>query len=279
MKLALSSFLLLLTVTASLNASACPKVGRLADFNCDGLATVVVIGDSLVYGFGDTTNNNQGGYVLRAQARLPEATIHNFGIQGLKTREMLTNLDHAFKGTGDSSLAEALVQADLVVLDVGRNDRWLFGPPGATFRNLKRAGSLIRNRVAALTGASPLVVTAVMMYPNRGSQGPWMKELDALIFKSDSPETPADLRFDLVSKRLLSTDQIHPTSKGYKALADVFVKYILRKYIRHAKELRVDADKDGLYDIFEASRFGTDPTKPDTDGDGILDGDETYGSG
>ncbi len=279
MKFSLSLLFVLLSLSLSQTAFACPKVGRIADFNCDGLATVVVIGDSLVYGFGDSTNNNRGGYVLRAQARLPEATIHNFGILGLKTREMLTNLDRAFRGTGDASLADALVRADLVVLDVGRNDRWLFGLPSAALRNLKRAGSLIRTKVAALTGASPLVVTAVMMYPNRGSQGPWMKELDALILKSHSTETPADLRFDLVSKRLLSADQIHPTPKGYKALADVFVKYILRRYPRHAKELRADADKDGLYDIFEPSRFGTDPTKPDTDGDGILDGDERYGSG
>ncbi len=279
MKFALYSVVFLLTVCMSVVASACPKIGRLADFNCDGSAIVVVIGDSLVYGYGDTTNDNQGGYVLRARARLPEAEIYNFGIQGLKTREMLTNLEQSFKGTAYASLAEALVRADLVVLDVGRNDRWLFGLPSATFRNLKRAGSLIRNKVSSLTGAAPLVVTAVMMYPNRGSQGPWMKELDALILKSHTVESPADLRFDLVSKRLLSADQIHPTPKGYKALADVFVKYMLRQYLRYAKELRVDADNDGLYDIFEASRYGTDPTKPDTDGDGILDGDEQYGNG
>jgi hypothetical protein len=106
-----------------------------------------------------------------------------------------------------------------------------------------------------------------------------MKELDALILKSHSAEAPADLRFDLVSKRLLSADQIHPTSKGYQALADVFVKYILRQYAQHAAALRVDNDKDGLYDIFEATRFGTDPTNPDTDNDGILDGAEEYHDG
>jgi lysophospholipase L1-like esterase len=275
MKFTFPSIVLFLTLATAPAASACPKVGRIPDFNCDSSANIVVIGDSLVYGYGDTTNGNRGGYVLRAQARLPEATVHNFGILGLKTREMLTNLEQAFKGTGDASLAEALVKADIVVLDVGRNDRWLFGLPSAALRNLKRARSLITTKVSALTGSSPLVVMAVMMYPNRGSQGPWMKELDELILKSNTPTTPADLRFDLVSKRLLSSDQIHPTPKGYKAISDVFVKYILRSYPRHTKELRVDTDRDGLYDIFEESRFGTDPTNPDTDGDGILDGDET----
>jgi lysophospholipase L1-like esterase len=213
--------------------------------------------------------------VLRAQARLPQATIQNFGVQGLKTRELITRLDRAFKGTGEATLLEALLSADLVVLDLGRNDRWLFGLPSATFRNLERARSIITNRVVSRGGVAPMVVLAVLMYPNRGSQGPWVKELNTFIFDSnEAPEKPADLRFDLVSKRLLSSDQIHPTPKGYKAIADVFVKYLVLRYSKYVQQLRVDADKDGLYDIFESSRFGTDPTNPDTDGDGILDGND-----
>jgi hypothetical protein len=54
----------------------------------------------------------------------------------------------------------------------------------------------------------------------------------------------------------------------------VFVKYLVLRYSKYVQQLRVDADKDGLYDIFESSRFGTDPTNPDTDGDGILDGND-----
>lgn len=37
----------------------------------------------------------------------------------------------------------------------------------------------------------------------------------------------------------------------------------------------VDSDKDGLSDVEELRR-GTDPQKPDTDGDGLTDGDEVY---
>jgi len=275
MKFVLTLAITMMSVLCAASASACPKIGKLPDFNCDGRINIVVLGDSLVFGFGDTTNGNTGGYVLRAQTRLPQATIQNFGVQGLKTRELITSLDRAFKGTGEGVLAEALVGADLVVVDLGRNDRWLFGLPSATFRNLERARTIITNRVIAQKGVAPLVVLAVLMYPNRGSQGPWVKELNALIFASnEAPQKPADLRFDLVSKRLLSSDQIHPTSKGYKAIAEVFVKYVVQRYSKYAQQLRVDADKDGLYDIFESSRFGTDPTNPDTDGDGILDGDD-----
>ena len=37
----------------------------------------------------------------------------------------------------------------------------------------------------------------------------------------------------------------------------------------------LDTDEDGLSDIDEA-RIGTDPNNPDTDGDGILDGNDFY---
>lgn len=259
-------------VLTSATAHACPKVGRLIDFNCDGAARIVVLGDSLVAGFGDTVHDNQGGYVLRAQGRLPEAVISNFGVPGLATRQLLLSIESAFDGSGDPLLAEALVKADVVILDLGRNDRWLMGPPAETFRNLKRISALVRKRVLATVETAPLVVTAVLMLPNRGSQGPWVKELNALIAKIHTNEAPADLHFDLVSKRLLSTDQIHPTPKGYTALATTFVRYILQRLPTYQRALRPDLDQDGLYDIFERSRFGTDPTKTDTDGDGVADG-------
>jgi lysophospholipase L1-like esterase len=273
-RVAITSFLLPLILGSS--ALACPTVGRLADFNCDGKAVVVVIGDSLVYGVGDTKNNNQGGYVLRAQERLPLVDFVNQGVAGLRTLPMITRIRKAFDKGAESPLASKLLEADLVVLDVGRNDRWLFGLPEATLRNIKRARQMITSKVVEQGATAPLVVTSVLMYPNRGSQGPWVKELDELILQSDSDEYPSDLRFDQVSKRLLSPDNVHPTSKGYTAMAEVFIKYLLDDYKEHATRLRTDADNDGLYDLFERSKFGTDPTNPDTDGDGIKDGqDET----
>ena len=251
---------------------ACPKVAKLPDFNCDGEARIVVLGDSIVSGTGDTANNDKGGYVLRTQKRFPGAIITNLGVAGQRTQELILEINRAFSGRGDSTLAEALTKADMVVLDLGRNDRWLFGEPAATYRNLKRAASLIKKNVTKIVDYPPLVVTAVMMFPNRGSQGPWMKDLNSIILKSHSTANPANLRFDLVSKRLLSEDQIHPTPAGYQAIALVFQKYLLKEYPKFVAKLRIDVDNDGLYDIFERSKFNTDPTNPDTDGDGVLDG-------
>jgi hypothetical protein len=55
-------------------------------------------------------------------------------------------------------------------------------------------------------------------------------------------------------------------------MAKVFIAYLLKEYAEYAAVLREDQDNDGLYDIFESSRFGTDPTLADTDGDGVKDG-------
>lgn len=217
-------------ISATSPAFACPDVGGLPDVNCDGTANVVVVGDSLVSGIGDTKNEGKGGYVLRAQSAFPEATFFRRGTPGLRTVPLLQKLKKAFQASLESEFAQELLNADLVVLDVGRNDRWLMGLPSATFRNLKKARDLIEQSTLEQSGKSPLVVLAVLMLPNRGSQGPWVKELDEIILASHSKAHPADLRFDQVSKRLLSPDSIHPTSKGYTALSKVFISYLKNEY-------------------------------------------------
>lgn len=273
-------YFFLLSITVSLSAAtlyACPKVGGLPDYNCDEKIDIAILGDSLVYGFGDTKNKNRGGYVLRTEKKFPHATFHNLGVQGQRTLQLLDDVTDAFAGKSeDKDLYDSLNAADIVFLDLGRNDRWLFGTPAATLRNLKRISSLIKKKVGDITGVPPLVITAVMMLPNRGSQGPWVKELNELILRSNSRNAPADLRFDLVSKRLIGSDQIHPTSEGYNALAKTFFAYLSKTLLKKVTALRPDADKDGVYDLFETTRFGTDPSLSDTDGDGFSDQDEIF---
>lgn len=269
------SVLSLLVLTYS-SAFACPLISKIPDFNCDGKLTISVLGDSLAYGYGDTKNKNRGGYVLRLAKKLPNATVNNLGIQGLRSRELVSLVHDTFKRGKKLNVRDALLSSDIVVLDVGRNDRWLFGLPSATYRNLKRAVAEIKKQVEISEGSAPMVVTAVMMLPNRGSQGPWVAELNALILKGSSAKAPADLRFDLVSKRLLSTDQIHPTSQGYDELSKTLVSYITKKLVPRMKSQRADADVDGIYDLFESLKFGTDPTLLDTDGDGKADGQEVF---
>ncbi len=217
--------------------SRCVGPYRIPDLNCDGDFTLAILGDSFVAGVGDSENRNKGGYVLRTAKKLKRAKVVGFGESGQEARQLLLKLQRAFRRlpANPGSLVSALLSADAVVLDIGRNDRWLFGEPAGTYRNLKRIVRLITNRAKEYTGSSPLVVTAVMMLPNRGSQGPWVAELNKLIAKGHSFKYPADLRFDTVSKRLLQPDQLHPSPAGYEGLTEVLVKYVKKRLPRHMK--------------------------------------------
>lgn len=229
--------LALLVVMALLPTSVyavCQGDTPLPDLNCDGVTTVVVLGDSLVAGFGDIANRNQGGYVLRTQERFPSARIIGHGFLGIRTRPLLKRIKQALAGSNFASMGVDLVAADLIILDLGRNDRWLFGTPLATLRNLQRIRTTLDTEVHKRRDSSPIIVQPALMLPNRGSQGPWVRELNDLILKAHSKQFPCDLRFDRVSKRLLADDNIHPTSKGYVALAKTFTKYLRLKYPRHA---------------------------------------------
>jgi len=268
--LLLASLVALMGLTAP--AAACPKVGGLPDLNCDGAAKVLILGDSLVYGIGDTANGNKGGYVLRASRAFPSATFLNHGIGGRRVSRTITDIEVAFAGAGDSNLAVDLAEADVIFFDFGRNDWWERKPAIATWRNLKRARELIQSNVTRITGHTPLVITAQMALANRTGQGTWIVELNTLLAQKSTSSAPADLRFNALSKKLLG-DQVHPVSKGYTVLAKIFSNYLSSTLPKHAAQFRKDSDSDGLYDEYERERFGTDPSVADTDGDGIRDGE------
>lgn len=216
-------------LSAQDSSPQCPSVNKVPDINCDGSVIVTIVGDSLVSGIGDEKNDNKGGYVLRASKKLKDVTFNSLGVPGIRTLELLDEIEKAF--TPESGFLES----DIVVLDAGRNDRWLFGEPAATYRNLKRVATKTKDAFKQAGKSAPVVITAVLMLPNRGSQGPWVKDLNAIILRSSSDKNPADLRFDLVSKRLLNEDQLHPTSKGYDQLAKTLVTYLTKNLPRKLK--------------------------------------------
>ena len=209
----------------ALTGSNCGLVDKIPDINCDGQLIISVTGDSLVSGYDSTAKKNLGGYVKRLGTMLKGATVNNLGKQGMFALDLVKILSDGF-AQPDSAISKALLASDYVIIDAGRNDRWFFGPPIKTYRNLKRAAGMIRTKVYEKTGVTPYVVIANLMLPNRGSQGPWVKELNAYILAGDSINNPSDLRFDLVSKRLLGPDRIHPSPQGYTALAKSLYRYL-----------------------------------------------------
>ena len=257
----------------STDGYACPSVANLPDVNCDGAARIAIVGDSVVYGVGDTVNNGKGGYVLRIAKKFPEATFDNLGTPGEEARRVIGVIESSFAGTGDAAFASALSQADVVILDIGRNDWWKFRPANATWRNLKRLREVVQREVEKTTGHKPLVVTAQLMGANRTGQGTWVTELNKLIAANHKATVPADLKFNSVSKKLL-LDRVHPGPLGYDHITKILNQYLKSSLPKHVTAFRDDADKDGLYDDYEAEKFGTSPLNPDTDGDGILDGQD-----
>ncbi len=198
------------------------------DVNCDGQQKIAVLGDSFVYGTGDANIKTLKGYIGRSQKALPKHKIAGYGVPGQQTSQLLENVKEALSPSNQSKLRDDLLEADVIFLDIGRNDRWI-GLPKTAYKNLQTIRTLLRSRITELTGKTPVVVLSVLMLPNRGSQGPWVKEFDAIILKGHSNKNPANLRFDLVSKRLIGADQIHPTARGYSEISKVFVNYVKKK--------------------------------------------------
>lgn len=244
---------LLILVALGFNslAWACPKLNSIPDFNCDSKIQITFLGDSLVSGVGDAENKNKGGYVLRVGKALPFATVVNLGKSGLRTQPLLSTVAKKLALKVNDPYKDSILASDIVVIDIGRNDAWLFGKPLDSYRNIKKTADLIRSKSIEMQGYAPIVVTAVLMLPNRGSQAPWVKELNAIILKNSTLAAPSDLRFDKVSKKLLNIDQIHPTAAGYKALAKSFKSYLLKKLVTRMELLREDLDNNGIYDLFE----------------------------
>jgi lysophospholipase L1-like esterase len=258
------------------NAFACPGKNGILDYNCDGVVKIFFIGDSFVFGFGDTVNDNKGGYVKRLKKSLSKVTVESYGVQGLRAVKLLPIVLDTFKVKDPyPAFRKSLNEADAIILDVGRNDRWLMGEPSATYNILNRITKQIARGVLKDTGYEPMVIKAVLMLPNRGSQGPWVKLLNEIILAKSTNRFPSDLRFDLVSKRLIGKDQIHPTPLGYTTIAKAFRSYI-PDLTKHFKARRPDTDLDGISDLLETKKFLTDPNISDTDSDGKSDTDEIF---
>ena len=210
-------------------AQTCPDIQGFADLNCDFKLQITFVGDSIVTGFGDTENSNRGGYVLRLQQRFGEASIKSIAANGLKTTGLLELLADAFEKAKAPETLAILLESDVVILDVGRNDRLVPKPVRDAYRSLQLVGSRIRRGVGKLAGFTPLVVTSVMMVPGRANLARFVRKLNAIILKGDTPDRPADLRFDKVSPDNLSQDKLHPSSKGYQALFKVAESYLIEQ--------------------------------------------------
>ncbi len=256
------------------SAIACPLIeDKFVDYNCDQTFKISVVGDSIVYGLGDEDNGNRGGYVKRLE-RI--ATVKNLGISGATTRSLLLALSR-----NTPRINKALQGSDLIIVDIGRNDYFNYFAGEITIeqvvRNIKRIGNVVAKRVA--NGDStlrPFVLTGPLIRANRTDQNIYIGELNETIRRFQARGLPAYLQFDEnFSKLNLTADNLHPNSEGYQQIFRYLKEFINNDLQILLNAARPDLDADGIYDLFEPG-YGMDPTKPDTDEDGTLDGAEVF---
>ncbi|HMO01929.1 MAG TPA: NAD(P)-dependent oxidoreductase [Oligoflexia bacterium] len=261
-------------------ASACPSHRGLIDYNCDGQFKVVGIGDSIVFGRGDLLNGNKGGYILRLAKHYKQAKFINLGRPGYTTTRLFREFKPALDQKKTNQIQEALKDADLILLDIGRNDFFANLTPEMTVRNIERIISLLRAAGRASQsggfGVTPFVAAATLLPTTRGYQRSFIENTNQLLLKRAGKNLPIRFRFDLIPSEAISVDGIHPTSRGYSQISSQANAALKKRIFKEMLKDRPDRDKDGIFDMFESSRFKTSPSSTDSDNDGLLDGEEVF---
>ncbi len=233
-------------------AIACPDHSGLVDLNCDGKVVIVSFGDSITFGSRDSARL---GYPGRLQGFFPDTTIVNLGVPGENTP------------TGRRRAAEKFAQysnADYIIILEGVNDYWLDD------RSAARTRANLLGMVGNGENTGAVVLLARLTAVRRDFQRGWVNSVNQAIL----PYTIID--FFSLGEGIISSDRLHPNGNGYQAMAQLLAPILSRV---SSENRPIDTDRDNLYDFAEP-RFGSSVTNPDTDGDGLLDGDEAlvYGS-
>lgn len=257
-------------------ALACPAIDGMIDFNCDGRLKIAITGDSVVKGDGDSPARPPGGYVTRLAERFPKASFVNLGIDGVTSFGLLRNFTQILGKGGTASLKRLVKEADLIIIDVGRNDYFQKHPASYTINNIERLVKLFRRKLADPAGSAPFVAISTLIPTTRSFQQPFVAEVNRFLITSRSPNLPVYIRLDGLPLSDINFDGIHPNSLGYDEIARIDAGYIRVKAQQQQRKLRRDADSDGIFDIFESKRYLTNPRAKDTDGDGLSDGDEIF---
>ena len=276
MKPILSLTILFSLICAVQPVSACPKIGRLIDYNCDGQHKMGFAGDSIVYGIGDDKNENSGGYVLRIAEDFPKSDVNNIGIPGTTSFGLLSGFKRNLRKPGNGKTKRKSKFTDFMLIGVGVNDYWQGREPALVVRNIYRLVKFLRSELAQDLGVPPIIVVSTLTPNFRSFQQPFVAEVNRLLLKLSSSNFPVLIRFDSMHAGTISEDGLHPNSAGYREMESIVRNFIKNDLQELSSRKRKDNDADGVYDFFEINRFGTDPDLADTDGDGVSDGDELF---
>ena len=267
MKITMLATITLLLSLAS-QTLACPNVLDLIDYNCNQKIKIMVTGDSIPAGYGDKII---GGYVTRVKRNFVsrKVTFPNIGVPGITSARLLRNFK---RDINKSSIIKRTKRIDVAIIDVGRNDYWDGTPPSYTVRNIRRLKKFLKNNLENKYGVAPLVLVAALIPNNRSFQRPFINAVNKRLFALENNL----VRFDKLNKNLIASDGLHPSPRGYRKMTELFTNFINGKLQTLLSERRPDSDLDGVFDLFETDKFGTDPLIADTDGDTFNDGEELF---
>ena len=188
---------------------------------------------------------------------------------------------------GVQRIESALRGADLVVVDIGRNDWWLDVSPGLTARNIKRIAGLAA-RMGKADGQGPLVVIAKLIPNERLERRNEVTQQDFVLLVNQAltllnqERYPVAVPFDQLPPYGYLQDPprtdagVHPTSAGYDILSDILIDFLKNGAQDLMAAQRGDDDEDDVFTLCESKYYRTKPNDPDTDADGYPDGQEIY---
>lgn len=256
---------------------------KFIDYNCDQKLEITFVGDSIVYGRGDFDNGNKGGYVIRLQDKFKKynkklhVRFNSIGYPGVTSSGLRAKLMKIYKQRRGSTKAafNKLAMSDIIIFDVGRNDYWDHNPVEYTVNNIRRSIEYLYSILPHLNGSPLVIISSSVLIPvGREYQVPFVTELNKKL--RGLKYTRFSHKFDV---NLLTGDRLHPSSKGYTVLANSFYSQLINKKTgiqSIMKTQRPDSDQDGIPDLFEISRYGTNHKRKDTDRDELTDFDELY---
>jgi lysophospholipase L1-like esterase len=200
---------------------------------------ILALGDSLVYGYGDTEG---GGWVERLRRRWMYAdadhVVYNLGIRGDRVSQVKERLEQEFRYRGELKNK----CPDLIILSVGVNDCPRLGiPTGRNLTEFKQFQIDVLNLLDEAKNLCPVIF--VGMVPVDQAKMPFLdcfyfNHIDQYRYKQFTKEACLERNipyldiFDLWMNRgedwlrsQLSDDGLHPSIRGYQSLFDDVINW------------------------------------------------------
>ncbi len=194
---------------------------------------VVALGDSIIYGFGDTEG---GGWVERLRRGWmsvddPGHVVYNLGVRGDRVLQVAERLENEFKYRGEIKNKVP----DLIILSVGLNDSGRLGRlTGKNYTDFDVYKQQLDNLLTQAKSLCPVLFVGMTpvdekkmpfldcLYYNHNDQYRYKEVAKTFCYRQNIPYLDIfELWIDRGEgwwKPLLSNDGLHPNINGYKAL-------------------------------------------------------------